>query len=277
LRAYSSYKEILNIINNYDSVGLVPTMGSLHMGHLSLIERAQIENKKVIISIYVNPTQFNDKDDFKKYPRNIKSDIEILKKFKNILVYTPNSKDIYKNKESSNQYDFGEFMKIMEGKNRPGHFDGVATIIEKLFNIFKPTNAYFGEKDFQQLMLIRMLTEKLKLKIKIIGCKTIRESDGLAMSSRNTLMNKEERKTAVQIYKLLKKAEAMFSELNPEKIKKEIQKKAQMIKNLELEYFEIINLSKYFKSHIEKDEVRAFIACKFGKIRLIDNLNLLKN
>jgi pantoate--beta-alanine ligase len=158
LRVYTSHKELLKSIKHKLSVGLVPTMGSLHEGHLSLIEKAYSENDEVIVSIYVNPTQFNDKEDLKKYPRNIKEDLLKLNRFENIIVYTPENNDLYQKNESSKQYDFGSFTNLMEGKHRPGHFDGVATIIEKLFKIFNPDNAYFGEKDFQQLLLIKTLT-----------------------------------------------------------------------------------------------------------------------
>ncbi len=164
-------------------------MGSLHEGHLSLIEKAYSENDEIIVSIYVNPTQFNDKEDLKKYPRNIKEDLKKLNRFENIIVYAPDNNDLYEKNESSKQYDFGSFTSLMEGKHRPGHFDGVATIIEKLFKIFKPDNAYFGEKDFQQLLLIKTLTEQLNIKTNVVGCETIRDVDGLAMSSRNKLMS----------------------------------------------------------------------------------------
>ncbi len=250
-------------------------MGSLHKGHLSLIERALSENQKVIVSIYVNPTQFNNKNDLKKYPRDLEKDLRMLSRYENILIYTPKTSDIYKEGEKSNQYNFGEFINIMEGKERPGHFDGVATIIEKLFKVFHPNNAYFGEKDFQQLILIKMLVEKLKLKINVIGCKTIREPDGLAMSSRNKLMNKEERKTAGLIFQLLSIAKEMYQKHTTMQIKNEIQKQVQFIDNFDLEYFEIINLKKDLNISLDNKESRAFLACKIGKVRLIDNLNLI--
>ena len=272
MRAYSSHKDIIKLVDKVDSVGLVPTMGSLHEGHLSLIRKALMKNKKVIVSIYVNPMQFNDSSDLKKYPRNIKNDLQKLKSFSDIFVYAPHDNDIYEKQEKKKKYNFGQFTKIMEGKIRPGHFDGVATIVEKLLRMFNPSDAYFGEKDFQQLILIKTLVKELKLKVNINGCKTIREDDGLAMSSRNKLLNIEERKIAKNIIRLLKKAKKNYKNSTLEETKSEIVKDAMLIKNLNLEYFEILDLSMISDFLEEGEEIRAFIACKVGKIRLIDNI-----
>ena len=274
MRAYSSHKELLKSIEKGLCVGLVPTMGSLHEGHMSLIKNACSENDKVIVSIYVNPTQFNDKADLKKYPRNIKEDLKKLDRFENIIVYTPENNDLYKKNEDSKQYDFGDFTSLMEGKFRPGHFNGVATIIEKLFKIFTPNNAYFGEKDFQQLLLIKTLTEQLDINTKVVGCKTIREADGLAMSSRNELMSNKEREVAKEIIKLLLRAKEMYSEFEFYQIRKEIENRSKSINNFKLEYFEIMNLAEFSNISKKNHETRAFIACKIGKIRLIDNIKL---
>ena len=274
MRAYSSHKELLKSIEKGLCVGLVPTMGSLHEGHMSLVEKACSENDKVIVSIYVNPTQFNDKADLKKYPRNIKEDLKKLDRFENIIVYTPENNDLYKKNEDSKQYDFGDFTSLMEGKFRPGHFNGVATIIEKLFKIFTPNNAYFGEKDFQQLLLIKTLTEQLDINTKVVGCKTIREADGLAMSSRNELMSNKEREVAKEIIKLLLRAKEMYSEFEFYQIRKEIENRSKSINNFKLEYFEIMNLAEFSNISKKNHETRAFIACKIGKIRLIDNIKL---
>jgi len=272
LRAYSSHKDIIKLVDKVDSVGLVPTMGSLHEGHISLIRKALMKNEKVIVSIYVNPMQFDDSSDLKKYPRNIKNDLQKLESFSNVFVYAPNDNDIYEKKEKKKKYNFGQFTKIMEGKIRPGHFDGVATIVEKLLRMFNPSDAYFGEKDFQQLILIKTLVKELKLKVNINGCKTIREDDGLAMSSRNKLLSIEERKIARNIIRLLKKAKQLYKNSTLEETKSEIVKDAILIKNLNLEYFEILDLSMISDFLDEGEEIRAFIACKVGKIRLIDNI-----
>ena len=272
MRAYSSNKDIIKLVDKVDSVGLVPTMGSLHEGHLSLIRKALSENEKVIVSIYVNPLQFNNSNDLKKYPRDIKNDLQKLEAFSDVLVYVPNDNDIYKKDEKKKKYNFGQFTKIMEGKMRPGHFDGVAMVVEKLLNMFNPSNAYFGEKDFQQLILIKTLVKKLKLKVNIIGCETIREDDGLAMSSRNKLLDISERKSAVNIIRLLRKAKQLYKNSTLEETKSNILKDALLIENLKLEYFEILDLSMISDFLEEEKEIRAFIACKVGKIRLIDNI-----
>ena len=274
MRAYSSHKDIIKLVNKADSVGLVPTMGSLHEGHLSLIRRALSENEKVIVSIYVNPLQFNNSDDLKKYPRDIKNDLQKLEAFSDILTYVPNDDEIYEKDEKKKKYNFGQFTEIMEGKMRPGHFNGVATVVEKLLRMFNPTNAYFGEKDFQQLILIKSLVREQKLKVNIIGCKTIREDDGLAMSSRNKLLNNTERESASHIIKLLKKARQLYKSSTIEETKRNILKDALMIENLNLEYFEILDTSQLSGFLEQEKEVRAFIACKVGKIRLIDNLTI---
>ena len=274
MRAYSSYKDIIKLVNKVDSVGLVPTMGSLHKGHLSLIRRALCENEKVIVSIYVNPLQFNSNDDLKKYPRDIKNDLQKLETLSGILAYVPNDNDIYEKNEKKKKYNFGQFTRIMEGKMRPGHFDGVATVVEKLLRMFNPTNAYFGEKDFQQLILIKALVIEQKLKVNIIGCKTIREDDGLAFSSRNKLLNKTERESASNIIRLLKKARQLYKSSTLKETKINIVKDALMIENLNLEYFEILETSKLSGFLEHEEEIRAFIACKVGNTRLIDNITI---
>ena len=274
MRAYSSNKDIIKLVDKVDSVGLVPTMGSLHEGHLSLIRKALSENEKVIVSIYVNPLQFNNSNDLKKYPRDIKNDLQKLEAFSDVLVYVPNDNDIYKKDEKKKKYNFGQFTKIMEGKMRPGHFDGVAMVVEKLLNMFNPSNAYFGEKDFQQLILIKALVKKQDLKVNIVGCETIREGDGLAMSSRNKLLNNSERESAGNIIKLLEKAQQLYKSSTLEEIKFNILTDTLMIENLNLEYFEILDVSRFSVVLKGEKEIRAFIACKVGNIRLIDNITI---
>ncbi len=274
MRAYSSHKDIIKLVNKVDSVGLVPTMGSLHEGHLSLIRRALSENEKVIVSIYVNPLQFNSSDDLKKYPRDIKNDLQKLEALSDIIAYVPNDNEMYKKDKKKKKYNFGQFTKIMEGKMRPGHFNGVGTVVEKLLRMFNPTNAYFGEKDFQQLILIKALVREQKLKVNIVGCKTIREDDGLAMSSRNKLLNNTERESAGHIIRLLNKARELYKSSTLEETKRNILKDALMIENLNLEYFEIHDTSDLSGFFEQEKEIRAFIACKVGNIRLIDNVTI---
>ena len=270
MRVFSSNKELLKSINNHGLIGIVPTMGSLHDGHLSLVRRALNNNDQVIVSIYVNPTQFNNKEDLKAYPRNIDKDLEKLRDFKDLIVYTPSDNDVY-SKMTSKDYDFDELDKVMEGKYRPDHFNGVATIVEKIFKMFKPNNAYFGEKDFQQLTIIKTMVKKLNLNINIVACETVREIDGLAMSSRNSHMSKEERQNAGMITNIMIKAREIYNktEVIPNSLKKEIDN----LKNCRLEYFEIENLSKY-SGCIEDEGNRIFIAFWVGKTRIIDNITL---
>ena len=274
MRAYTSNKKINKLLKKVDSIGLVPTMGSLHDGHLSLIKKALIKNDKVIVSIYVNPKQFNDYNDLKKYPRDIGNDLNKLKNFDNIVIFAPNDNDVYKKGERVKNFNLGKISEVMEGRLRPGYFDGVGTIIEKLLKIFKPDNVYFGEKDFQQLLFIKTLVMELKLDVNIISCETIRESDGLAMSSRNQFLNNAERESASQLIRLLKKAKDLYGTSDLEAIKNNILKEAQLINNLQVEYFEILKLSNLVNIFEYKREIRAFIACRVGNTRLIDNIRI---
>ena len=272
MKVFSSHKELLKSLDSGELIGLVPTMGSLHEGHLSLIKRAIDENVQTIVTIYVNPTQFNDKNDLNKYPRNLKSDLDKLKHLQNIFIYAPQDKDLYKEVEAK-KYNLDDLDKVLEGKFRPGHFNGVATIVEKFFNLFNPNNAYFGEKDFQQLTIIKTIVKKLNLNINIIACTTVRETDGLAMSSRNILMTEEERLNAGIVSKIMIKAREIYNNKKIEIIPKSLKTEINSLKNCQLEYFEIENLSKYSEC-IENEGSRIFIAYKVGRTRIIDNLPL---
>ena len=254
------------------TVGFVPTMGALHQGHLSLIQQAYNNNDVVFVSIFVNPTQFNDINDLKQYPRNLESDIDKLRDYKNIFIYSPTDKDLYQEVVSKN-YDLDNLDKILEGKYRPGHFNGVATIVEKLFTIFNPNNAYFGEKDFQQLSIIKTMVKKLSISVNIISCETIREADGLAMSSRNKNMTTEERLIAGEINKFMIKVKEIYKNKKIDKVPISIIDELNSLKNCKLEYFEIDNLSKHSSSLTDEGD-RIFIACWIGKTRIIDNLAL---
>jgi pantoate--beta-alanine ligase len=267
MKYYSSNKELLSHIKNKSikKFGLVPTMGSLHLGHISLIEKAIIENELVIISIFINPTQFENNLDLKKYPKNLEKDLKILNKFsKSIIIYVPEVSDIYSEGVVANKYFFGSIEDIMEGKQRKGHFQGVATIVEKLLMLFKPNNAYFGEKDFQQLQIIRNLVVQKKIKTKIIGCKIIREENGLALSSRNKLLDEHQIKLAPILYQTLKETQKLKNKLSPNEIIKYVEKKISFFPDEK-------SLSPINNFNINK-KIRTFIAVKFGEIRLIDNL-----
>jgi len=247
-------------------------MGSLHQGHLSLIEKAVKQSPNVIVSIFVNPTQFENKTALNHYPENLKNDLSKLKKLNNILVYIPNIEEIYPKQVVANKYNFGKIDKIMEGKYRVNHFNGVATIVEKLFKIFKPNFAFFGEKDFQQLAIIKLLVKRRGIKTKIISSPTVRENDGLAMSSRN----KDERKKATVVYHSLLEAKKLMHSVNFLEIEKTITAKLKNIEDIDLQYFKILTDDSFSKTKKlnGKEKYRAFIACNIGRVRLIDNIAL---
>ena len=256
-------------------IGFAPTMGALHEGHLSLYKAAKKENDEVISSIFVNPTQFNNPDDFQKYPKTLEKDLELLEKAGVDAVYVPNVEEMYPDGLNSKKYNFDGLENEMEGKYRPGHFDGVGTIVEELFRQVQPHNAYFGEKDYQQLAIIKKMVEKTKLPVKIHGVPTLREEDGLAMSSRNVRLTETQRKEATIIYETLEKVKEWFSVISLEEIK---QKVTDIFRNsnFELEYFVIAD-EKTLKEtdYFYKDKnYRAFIVAYADTVRLIDNMHL---
>ena len=256
-------------------IGFAPTMGALHQGHLSLYKAAKKENDEVISSIFVNPTQFNNPDDFQKYPKTLEKDIELLEKAGVDAVYVPNVEEMYPDGLNSKKYDFDGLENEMEGKYRPGHFDGVGTIVEELFRQVQPHNAYFGEKDYQQLAIIKKMVEKTKLPVKIHGVPTLREEDGLAMSSRNVRLTETQRKEATIIYETLTKVKEWFKVISLEEIK---QKVTDIFRNsnFELEYFVIADeeMLKEANAIDEDKEYRAFIVAYADTVRLIDNMHL---
>lgn len=256
-------------------IGFAPTMGALHEGHLSLYKAAKKENDEVISSIFVNPTQFNNPDDFQKYPKTLEKDIELLEKAGVDAVYVPNVDEMYPDGLNSKKYDFDGLENEMEGKYRPGHFDGVGTIVEELFRQVQPHNAYFGEKDYQQLAIIKKMVEKTKLPVKIHGVPTLREEDGLAMSSRNVRLTETQRKEATIIYETLTKVKEWFKVISLEEIK---QKVTDIFRNsnFELEYFVITDEETLKEANaIDEDkEYRAFIVAYADTVRLIDNMHL---
>lgn len=265
---------LLSYRNEGKTVGLVPTMGALHQGHMSLVEKASAENDVVVVSIFVNPTQFNDLSDLNHYPRTLDKDLELLRKMETDLVFVPSVREMYPS-EDKQIFDLGNLDKVMEGKHRPGHFNGVAQIVSKLFLLTHPDRAYFGQKDFQQLVVIRTLVEILKLDITIVPCPIIREKDGLAMSSRNIRLTKEERKQAPFIYETLKQARELRETLSPGELKEWLRLQFEMQGSMKMEYFEIVE-DKGLRSIEEWDEKVNKVACiavQLGEVRLIDNLN----
>ena len=256
-------------------IGFAPTMGALHLGHISLYETAKKENDEIISSIFVIPTQFNNPDDFEKYPQTLENDLKLLEKAGVDAVYVPKAIDIYPEGLKSKHYDFDGLDNEMEGKYRPGHFDGVGTVVEELLRQVQPHNAYFGEKDYQQLAIIKKMVEKTKLPVKIHGVLTLRENSGLAMSSRNLRLTEKQRKEATIIYETLLKVKEWFKVLSVKEIKERVEKIFQD-SNFELEYF-IIADEKTLKEtdFFYKDKsYRAFIVAYAGDVRLIDNMHL---
>ncbi|WP_294284398.1 pantoate--beta-alanine ligase [uncultured Chryseobacterium sp.] len=258
-------------------IGFAPTMGALHDGHLSLYKKAREENDLVISSIFVNPTQFNNPEDLEKYPRDINRDISILNKSGLVdAVYIPEVIDIYPEKAESRHYDFGGLENEMEGKSRPGHFDGVGTVVEELFNQVKPDNAYFGEKDFQQLAIIKKMTENKKLLINIKGVPIYRAENGLALSSRNQRLQEDRRETSKVIFETLKKVNDWFRVITVPEIKARVQDIFDQQRGMQLEYFLIADEETLRETDFfYKDRnFRAFIVVMVDGVRLIDNMHL---
>lgn len=271
-----SVQQKIKSLKKGTSIGFVPTMGALHKGHLSLIEQAKKDNDIVVVSIFVNPTQFNKKEDLINYPKTIDTDLTLLKTVFCDIVFTPTAEEIYSNNIESQSFNFDGLEHQMEGKFRDGHFDGVGTIVKRLFEIITPHKSYFGEKDFQQLQIIRKMTQKHQLPVKVIGCDIYREKDGLAMSSRNARLTKEHRNSAPFIYKTLKQAKIEFGTKSALEVADWVEKEFKKQPLLELEYFEIAaeDTLQPIKDKGNKQNQRAFIAVFADKIRLIDNISL---
>ena len=272
LKAY-----LLGFTNNKSTIGFVPTMGALHDGHLSLMNFSLQINTITVVSIFVNPTQFNNPEDLEKYPKTLPEDLEKIKNLNaEIVVYAPDVSDIYKGKTSTKSFNYDGLEHVMEGEHRPGHFDGVGTIVKKLFDIVNPTYAYFGEKDFQQLAIIKKMVGKEQLNVKIIGCTIFRETNGLAMSSRNERLSKPERQNAAIIFETLQEAKKLFVTKSAKEVTEFVTKIFLKVEGITMEYFEIADESTLL-SCIRKNKnknYRAFIAVFVNNIRLIDNISL---
>ena len=259
------------------TVGFVPTMGALHNGHLSLVRQALKNNDFIVVSIFVNPTQFNNTNDLKNYPRTLERDTELLKTvLDTIIIYAPSVSDIYEGNPQAERFSFDGLEFEMEGQFREGHFDGVGTVVKRLFEIVNPDNAYFGEKDFQQLAIIKKLVEIHKIPVKIHGCKIYRESNGLAMSSRNERLKPKYKKAAPFIYKTLESAKIKFDTKSAKNVTKWVENQFAKHDLLELEYFIIADIEtlKPIIRKSNKKTYRAFIAVYADDIRLIDNIAL---
>jgi pantoate--beta-alanine ligase len=273
--ALIAYLKTIKTTNS--TIGFVPTMGALHQGHLALMQRSLKENDDTVVSIFVNPTQFNNPEDLAKYPRTLEEDVKKMRGLSDkMILYAPSVEDIYEGKTISQDFDFDGLENQMEGKFRPGHFNGVGTIVKRLFEIVTPTNAYFGEKDFQQLQIVKKMVEKNHLPVNVVGCPIFREDNQLAMSSRNERLTPEERKEAAIIYKTLTEAKEIFKTKTPEETIEFVKNSFQDNPRFELEYFVIADESTLLpiENKINDKKYRAFIAVFVNSIRLIDTISL---
>jgi pantoate--beta-alanine ligase len=256
------------------SIGFVPTMGALHAGHKALVLQSVAENDICIVSIFVNPTQFNNINDLEKYPRNLDKDAEMLEQAGCKIIFAPEPSEIYDNGELNNQFsfDFGGLDTVMEGKFRPGHFNGVVQIVSKLFRLVQPDKAYFGEKDFQQLAIIHRMTNKMNFNTIIVDCPIVREASGLAMSSRNARLTTDQRKKAVEISKVLFESRNFATQLSPSALSQWVIDHINKVDGLEVEYFEIANSTTLQSLKSWSEPAVGCIAVFCGEVRLIDNI-----
>jgi pantoate--beta-alanine ligase len=270
-------QRVLSLKSEGKSIGFVPTMGALHEGHLALVKESTNNNDITVVSIFVNPNQFNNKEDLKKYPRTLEEDLEKLSGIltETDFVYTPEEDDIYP-EEDNREFDFGKLDKVLEGEHRPGHFNGVAQVVSRLFDMVCPTNAYFGEKDYQQYLVIEELVKMLKSDIKIVPCKIVREPDGLAMSSRNVRLSDSQRISARKISEILFQLEGLSQKMNINELKGVVKKHINSDQNMDLEYFSIVDPFTLKESNVLRYGDLACIAVNVGAVRLIDNIKLIR-
>jgi len=277
MKIINSVAELKNKISNFKkenkSIGFVPTMGALHAGHISLIEYSTNENDITIVSIFVNPTQFNNPNDLATYPKTLDADLEKMSYFNPDFIFIPSVKEVYPEPDTR-VFEFGCLENVMEGKNRPGHFNGVAQVVSRLFDMVEPNKAYFGLKDYQQLAVIKQMVIDLKLDIEIVPCPRVMEQDGLAMSSRNMLLLPEQRKNASKISETLFKACNLVPEKSVSEIKAWVIKEINETPLLEVEYFEIVDDTSLqpIESWNDNCDVIGCITVQVGSIRLIDNI-----
>jgi pantoate--beta-alanine ligase len=270
-------EELKSVLNSFTiagkSIGFVPTMGALHEGHKALVDKASEENELVVISIFVNPTQFNNQEDLALYPRTLDADLDLLKTIENGIVFVPSVADIYPENTSFKPFDLGILDKVMEGKHRPGHFDGVVHVVHNLFKIVEPTKAYFGQKDFQQLAVIRKMNAHYGFPIEIIACETLRENTGLAMSSRNMRLSEQEKKESLIIWQTLQFVKDNKVNFLPNEL---LVNATDYFKsgNLTLEYLDIVEVDSLEEAQDWESQTVCCIAAYCGKVRLIDNLLL---
>ncbi len=256
-------------------IGFVPTMGALHAGHRSLVERARRECATVVVSVFVNPTQFNDKTDLKNYPRTPEADLRLLEEVGADYVFMPSVEEVYPEPDTRT-FDFGMIDKVMEGATRPGHFNGVAQVVSRLFDLVKPAKAYFGEKDFQQIAVIREMVRQLRIPVEIIPCPIVRGEDGLALSSRNTLLDTDHRTAAPYICKVLKAAVEKSHQTTPDQLAAWVTAQVESNPLLKVIYFQVVDAAtmQQVRTWEESPVIQGCIAVQAGDIRLIDNIKL---
>ncbi len=270
-------KELQEVLHSFrmkgKSIGFVPTMGALHKGHATLVKQSVDENDVTVVSIFVNPTQFNNQEDLRLYPRTLEADTHLLESIGTDIVFTPDVNEMYPETDTR-VFDFGKLDKVMEGRFRPGHFTGVAQIVSKLFDAVKPHKSYFGEKDFQQLAIVREMVRQLQLPVEIIGVPIVREESGLAMSSRNERLTTQERENAAEIYRTLRESKKMYPDKTPAEVTAFVMKNLNKTPSLSVEYFEIVNGGTLQRiSDWNKCEyVVGCVAVFCGEVRLIDNI-----
>ncbi len=277
MKTFDKVKELQEELAQYQpsEIGFVPTMGALHAGHRSLVEKARRECKIVVVSVFVNPTQFNDKTDLKNYPRTPEADLAILEEAGADIVLMPTVEEIYPEPDTR-QFDFGLIDKVMEGATRPGHFNGVAQVVSRLFDIVKPGKAYFGEKDFQQIAVIKAMVKQLGLELEIVECPIIRDIDGLALSSRNLLLTAEHRAAAPEIYATLKQCADKAQQMTPQQLTEWVISEVEKSGLLKVIYFQAVDsLSmQEVAAWQESEHIQGCIAVQAGAIRLIDNVKI---
>ncbi len=280
MKIISSPSEINHLCNNLKlegkTIGLVPTMGALHDGHLSLIKRAKKENEICIVSVFVNPTQFNNAKDLETYPRDLNKDATLLETVSCDYLFAPKADEIYSEEEKNTtfKFDFQGLDKVMEGPRRPGHFNGVVQIVSKLFTLIQPHKAYFGEKDFQQVAIIRLMTQTMKFDIEICPCPILRAENGLALSSRNELLTENEKQIATNIFRVLNESKTKTDKLSVKELINWVENELNAIQPLQVEYYEIVDGTTLqpISSWSETNDIVGCITVYCGNVRLIDNI-----
>lgn len=277
-KSLAEFAQAYNKLENKQDIGFVPTMGALHEGHISLVEKSVAKCKHTVVSIFVNPTQFNNKQDLATYPRTLEADCALLEKSGVSIVFAPSVKDIYP-QEDTRIFDMEALDKTGEGPRRPGHFNGVVQVVTRLFDIVNPAFAFFGEKDFQQVAIIKHFVKKLGYKVEIVPCPIIREADGLAKSSRNTLLTAEQREVAPHIYKVISKANALKGSMSPKQVIEALTKEIDANPLLETEYIEIVDAEtlRCVTNWSDAKKLRLWCAVYARPVRLIDNIEIENN